>query len=253
MDEESTIELPPLPPLERLEERIGYTFKRRELLERAITHPSYAQLLERKSQHNQRLEFLGDAVLGMILAERLFATLPTEREGVLTKNRSALVKGEQLSALAGDLGLPEFLRLSEAEERNHGRKRHSILEDALEATVGAIYLDSDYDTVRDVVLGWYGDLETRLDAVLNAHNPKGRLQEIVQPRLGNTAIEYALIDEAGPAHRKRFFVEVRVDGEIAGRGEGPSKKAAEEAAASHALEVIETLLPPIAESETETA
>jgi ribonuclease-3 len=250
MDEERPVDLPPGPPLSQLEERLGYTFRNPELLERAMTHPSFAQLLGNKTKHNQRLEFLGDAVLGMILAERLYATLPSEREGVLTKNRSALVKGEQLSQLSRDLGLPAFIRLSEAEERNQGRRRHSILEDALEAAVGAIYLDSDYTTVREVVLQWYGDLDARLDGILNGHNPKGRLQEIVQPRLGNTAIEYSLVDETGPAHRKQFVVEVRIDGEAAGQGKGSSKKAAEEAAATSALDVVESLLPPVEESET---
>lgn len=224
--------------LARLEERLGHTFTNVSLLERALTHPSFGQQAGTAVEHNQRLEFLGDAVLGLILAERLFSTLPTEREGVLTLNRSALAKGAQLARMARELTIPDYLRLSEAEERNRGRDRDSILEDALEAVIGAIYLDRDYAAARKAVIHWYGDIEAKLEATLNAHNPKGRLQEHVQPRLGNDAIAYDLIDESGPAHLKRFRVEVRIDGRAAGIGEGLSKKEAEEKAALVALESI---------------
>lgn len=225
--------------LAALEQVLGYRFANNSLLVRALTHPSFGQQQDDNAiGHNQRLEFLGDAVLGLILAEQLFATLPTEREGVLTQNRSALAKGAQLASLARDLGLPGYLRLSEAEERNNGRNRDSILEDAFEALIGAIYLDRGYATAREVVLRWYGDINEKLKAALNVHNPKGRLQELIQPQLGNDAIVYELLDETGPAHLKRFRVEVRIDGRPAGTGEGLSKKEAEEQAALLALESI---------------
>ena len=231
-------EAPVQPTLEALEAALGYQFENRELLLRALTHPSYCQA-GGKGDHNQRLEFLGDAVLGLILAEALYAGLPSKREGVLTRGRSALAKGAHLSALARDLGIAPHLRLSEGEERNAGRERDSILEDALEAIVGAIHLDRGFDTARQVVGRWLGDLQQRLGELLEAHNPKGRLQELVQPRLGNGAIEYFLLGEEGPDHAKQFTIEVRILGDPAGRGTGSSKKEAEEYAAQEALRRFE--------------
>jgi ribonuclease III len=228
------------PPLDSLEEGLGYHFRNRDLLERALTHPSYCQA-GGKGDHNQRLEFLGDAVLGLVLAEELYARLPSKREGVLTRNRSALAKGAHLSALARDLGLAPHLRLSEAEARNAGRQRDSILEDALEATIGAIYLDAGFDTARAVVGRWLGDLQERLGELLGAHNPKGRLQELIQPQHGNGAIVYHVIEESGPDHAKEFEVEVRILGVAHGTGRGSSKKEAEEFAAQAALAQLEGL------------
>ncbi len=225
-----------------LEAQLGHSFSNRALLERALTHPSYSQQPGVSIKNNQRLEFLGDAVLGMILAERLYETLPAEREGVLTQYRSMLAKGEHLAQMARDRGIPVFLRLSDAEVRNNGRDRNSILEDALEAVIGAIYLDSDFPTVREVVLHWYGDIESLLEATLNYHNPKGRLQELVQPSLGNDSIVYELIDEWGPAHLKHFKVAVSIGGKPAGTGEGSSKKEAEEQAARVALKQVDAIL-----------
>lgn len=228
--------MPPADPsLRALEARLGYAFRTPGLLQRALTHPSFIQQHPTGGEHNQRLEFLGDAVLGLILAEKLFEILPTTREGVLTRNRSALVKGVQLAALAQQLDLPRHLRLSQAELQQGGHERESTLEDAFEALVGAIYLDSDYATARSVVLGWYGDLLTRLADLLETHNPKGQLQELVQPTLGNEAISYEVVGESGPDHAKRFHVAVEVAGRRVGEGMGPSKKEAEENAARAAL------------------
>lgn len=226
-------------PLKAFQERLGYTFDQVETLERAITHPSFLQQSSETKVHNQRLEFLGDAVLGLILAEQLFASLPSKREGVLTMSRSALAKGPVLAQLARELGLPEVLRISDAEERNHGRQRDSILEDAFEAVIGAIYLDSDYLTVKAIVLGWYGDIHQRLEKLLNSHNPKGKLQEYLQPKIPNEAISYNLVAETGPDHKKRFSVELRVNDVIWGLGEGHSKKEAEEEAARDAISQYE--------------
>jgi len=224
-----------------LEITLGYSFQNKSLLERALTHPSYLQSRAQEGEsHNQRLEFLGDAVLGMILAEVLFERLPDEREGILTRNRSALAKGAHLSQLARKLGIQDHLRISEAEERNHGRDRDSILEDAIEAIIGAIYIDSDYPTTRDTILPWFGNLSKRIQSLLDFHNPKGRLQEHFQPSLGNECIDYQLLSESGPAHNKRFHVVVVVKGEQLGAGEGTSKKEAEEQAARAALEQIST-------------
>ncbi len=226
-------------PAVALEEQLGYRFRDRELLERALTHPSWCQHRAGGPEHNQRLEFLGDSVLGLILAEQLYERLPRKREGILTRNRSALAKGQHLSAIARELGISHHLRLSEAEERNDGRQRDSMLEDALEAIIGAIYLDSDLATTRTVVLRWIGDIETRLDELLGAHNPKGRLQELIQPQYGNGAIDYIVRNTEGPDHAKHFTVEVRIQGNLAGEGTGSSKKEAEENAARVALERLE--------------
>jgi ribonuclease-3 len=221
-----------------LEERLGYLFTDKKLLSKALTHPSYGQE-NRSSENNQRLEFLGDAVLGLVLAEMLFAGLPEEREGALTRFRSMLVKGHQLSQLAGELKLGQFLCLGDAEESQGGRTRASILEDAFEAVIGAVYLDGGLDATRRVVQKVYGSLETRLDRQTESHNPKGRLQELLQPKLGNESIDYLLTEESGPDHQKHFKVEVWIEGTCQGEGSGPSKKLAEAAAALDALEKME--------------
>jgi len=217
------------------EGKIGYTFARKDLLVKALTHPSFSQQ-HSVSENNQRLEFLGDSVLSLILARELFDRMPHKREGVLTKSRAALAKRELLSTLAKELGIDKTVLISEAEERNGGRTRDSILEDTLEAVAGAVYLDSDFDTVRKIVLGWYGDVEVRLGHILGSHNPKGRLQELVQPTLGNDAINYVLTGEEGPAHNRSFRVRVDIAGKAMGEGAGSSKKEAEENAAREALE-----------------
>lgn len=219
----------------RLEDRIGYTFTDRSLLERALTHPSHAQAAT-GAAHFQRLEFLGDAVLGLVLAEQLYHDLPDEREGTLTRFRSMLVKGGQVSEIARELDLGRHIRLGEAEDAMGGRRRASILEDALEAIIGAVYQEAGLEAARRVVLRIYGSLKDRLDRQTKAHNPKGRLQELFQPQLGNRSIEYRLVEESGPDHCKAFTVEVLIDGEARGRGTGSSKKLAEEAAAMEALE-----------------
>lgn len=221
-----------------LEERLEYAFTDSELLIRALTHPSYGQD-NRSSKHNQRLEFLGDAVLGLALAEQLFTELPEEREGTLTRFRSMLVRGHQLSCLARELGLGQFLRLGDAEESQGGRERDSILEDAFEAIIGAVYLDGGLGVTKQVVQKIYGSLEARLDRQTESHNPKGRLQELLQPTLGNDSIEYRLVEESGPDHQKHFTVEVWIDAKCEGEGAGPSKKLAEAAAALDALDKME--------------
>jgi ribonuclease III len=223
-----------IPDFSYFEKRIGYAFKDRRLLCMALTHPSWAQQ-HSGEENNQRLEFLGDAVLSLILAHELYDRMPHKREGVLTRSRAALAKRALLSTLAKELGIDTAIRLSEAEVRNGGRTRQSILEDALESVAGAVYLDSGFDTVRDVVLRWYGDVEERLSHILGSHNPKGRLQELVQPEMGNEAIVYEIVSEEGPPHLRTFRVRVDIAGKPMGEGQGPSKKEAEENAARAAL------------------
>ena len=222
------------PDFTAFEKRIGYVFKDKSLIKMALTHPSWAQQHEGE-ENNQRLEFLGDSVVSLILARQLYDLMPNKREGVLTRSRAALAKRALLSTLARELGIDRAIRLSEAEERNGGRQRQSILEDALESVAGAVYLDSCFDTVRDVVLKWYGDVRERLSHLLETHNPKGQLQEIIQPTMGNEAIVYTILSEDGPAHMRTFHIRVDIQGKAMGEGSGSSKKEAEENAAREAL------------------
>lgn len=224
--------------LAAFQERIGYRFNDESLLVRALTHPSC--LAEASKIHNQRLEFLGDSVLSLILAEELFKLFPEEREGHLARARSALAKGECLAEIARELRLQDVIRLSEQEEKSGGRERNSSLEDALEAVVAAIYLDSDGGTARRVVLAWYGDLLATTDRLLSRDNPKGRLQELIQQRDPQCKIIYELVHSDGPDHRKLFIMEVRLGNKPFGLGQGRSKKDAEEAAAREALVKLDT-------------
>lgn len=224
------------PELQRLQEKIGYRFREPALLRESLIHPSWLHENPKESRNNQRLEFLGDAVLDLILSERLFHLFPEEREGTLTKHRAILAKGRFLSDLARKLTLHESILMSRSEINNEGNKRQSSLEDVFEALVGAIYLDSDLPTTRDVVLRWYGDIPSQLEAYTPASNPKGRLQELVQPTLGNNAIRYEVIREEGEAHDRFFVVHLLLQDKFLGAGEGKSKKEAEEQAATSALE-----------------
>lgn len=230
----------PKPPanLTKLEERLGYRFANPSLLIEALTHGSYPQDDPAAGPHNQRLEFLGDSVLQFILTDALYHEFPAEREGVLSRRRAVLSKGGFLTQMARDLGLDAALRLSRSEEDSGGRNRASILEDAFEALVGAVYLDSDLATVRHLVLGWYGPLAPRLAVSEDADNPKGRLQELVQPAHGNGALSYKVSATTGPRHARVYEVEVFLHDRKVGAGAGSSKKTAEEAAARVALETL---------------
>lgn len=215
---------------------LGYHFNQIKLLEEALTHPSYGiQYSEFSGVNNQRLEFLGDAVLNLILAQATFTQYPSEREGFLSRVRSALVKKGTLAHLARSLKLPEFIRMSDADLRMGNHERDAALEDTFEAIVGAIYLDSNFDTTGERVLAWYGDLGTLIRQTLEDHNPKGRLQEYLQQREGTLDIEYRIVDVRGPEHEKTFICELWITGVCRGQGQGNSKKDAEEAAAVQAL------------------
>lgn len=224
--------------LDALQERLGYRFQNAELLERAMTHSSLLQEMPALSESNQRLEFLGDAVLQLVLTEALFALFPTEREGPLSRRRAALANGAFLTQLARELGIDHCLRLAASEESTGGRTRASSLEDAFEALVGAVFLDSDFPTSRQVVLALYGDLGARLASVEQVENPKGRLQELVQPEYGNNAVRYEIVRIHGEDHAREYEVAVFVRDRQVGQGRGTSKKLAEEAAARVALATL---------------
>lgn len=229
--------------LAALQQRLGYKFRSAALLLEALTHPSYLQDDPKAGPHNQRLEFLGDSVLQFILTDALFREFTAEREGVLSRRRAVLSKGNFLTQMARDLGLDAGLRLSRSEEETGGRARASILEDAFEALVGAVYLDGDLATTRERVLAWYGPLTGRLASSEDAENPKGRLQELVQPEHGNTALHYDVESTSGPRHAREYEVAVFVNDRRLGAGRGPSKKVAEEAAARVALATLRSEQP----------
>lgn len=223
----------------QLQSRLGYTFRNRSLLDAALTHTSFA-VEQPGAENNQRLEFLGDAVLQILLAEALYRLFPNDREGLLSKRRSLLVNQYFLSQLTRKIGADACLRLGKSEEKTGGRERTSLLGDAFEAIVGALYLDSDLATTREIVMSIYGDLSAHLTATEQADNPKGRLQELVQPQHGNTALRYEITATEGEDHARTFEVSVFLHDFLLGSGRGPSKKLAEEAAARVALEAMQS-------------
>lgn len=235
--------------LEKLQERIAYTFQDTTLLHLGLTHPSYALLSEDPSFQNQRLEFLGDAALSLVLSDYLYRTEPDMQEGPLSRRRSALVKGEVLALIAQEIGLADCLYLGPGELKNFKRGETSRLEDAFESLIGAIYLDSGIDACRASILHVYGDIQTRLDIALEDHNAKGRLQEWVQQHGALEHIEYTIVEVEGPDHEKEFKVELEIQGNLMGVGIGHSRKRAEHVAAKDALERIEGGDSPYADAE----
>jgi len=224
--------------LKKLQARIGYRFRVRANLDRALTHASWLQDNPSAPGNNQRLEFLGDSVLQLILTEALFALFPEDREGDLTKRRSVLGKGAFLSGLAREIGLDSCLRMGANEEASGGRGRDAALEDAFEALVGAVNVDGGLESARRVVLAIYGDLKARLGALEDHANPKGRLQEVVQPLHGNQAIRYEVLATEGAAHEREYEVAVFLLKRRIGSGRGTSKKLAQEEAARAALATL---------------
>tara|TARA_B100001123_G_C14919703_1_gene871244 strand:+ start:70 stop:771 length:702 start_codon:yes stop_codon:yes gene_type:complete len=220
--------------IKKLQKRIGYTFGDAELLEVSLTHPSISNEDKQLRENNQRMEFLGDAVLGLVLADELYECYPEEREGFLGQSRSSLVRGKSLAKIARKLRIQEAILFSTAEERSGGRKKDSNLEDALESLVGAIFLDSDYPTVKRIILKWLGNYQRNLEKRVATDNPKGNLQEAVQAT-GEHGIEYEILQAKGPDHLKKFKVAVYINGKRSGIGTGNSKKKAEEMAAEKAL------------------
>jgi ribonuclease-3 len=218
-----------------LEQRIKYKFRNSLLLAEALTHPSLGHETQRHHFDNQRLEFLGDAVLQLIFTEYLFDHFPQLSEGYLTKIRARLVSRDGLRTLAERIGIGKYLMMGRGEEASGGRERSSTLSDAYEALIGAMYLDSDFVTVRRLVLTDARELLEDLEVDPPESNPKGRLQEILQA-ISPQSPSYPIIDQSGPEHEKRFVAKIVWDGRELGTGEGRSKKEAETAAARNALQ-----------------
>lgn len=226
--------------ISKLEEIIGYSFKDKNLLITALTHPSFFLHNEGPSLNYQRLEFLGDSILSFVITERLFKLYPEEREGELARYRAVLVQGSGLSNQARKIHLPDFIRLSDAEYKAGGSNKDSILEDVFEALIGAIYLDSDVATTQRLINYLFDDLGQLIKESLPNLNRKGKLQELIQHASPTATIEYTLQESKGPDHNKSFTVNVLINGKILGTGSGPSKKSAEEHAAIQALEILKS-------------
>jgi ribonuclease III len=219
-----------------LEERIGYKFRNSLLLAEALTHPSLGHETQRYHFDNQRLEFLGDAVLQLVITEYLFRHFGAEAEGQLTKLRSRLVSRETLKMHAAALDLGRYLLIGRGEEATGGRDRTSTLADAFEALVGAIYLDSDLETAKKFILEQAQiDLEQIIAEPVDI-NPKGQLQELLQSISPSSPV-YELLSQSGPEHDKTFVVQAVWEGIVLGRGSGRSKKQAETAAALDAMQL----------------
>lgn len=218
-----------------IEEKIGYKFKDRNYLMEALTHSSFSNEKHNRYRCNERLEFLGDAVISIISARYLFDRFPDMSEGSLTKLRSSLVCTESLSSFARQISLGDFLFLGKGEVVMGGNEKPSILENAFEALTAAIYLDGGYEKAQEFVLGFlsksleeqdfkFRDYKTTLQEVIQ-HNPEQRLN-------------YVIVDERGPAHKKEYEVEIHLNSNVISRGVGKSKKDAEQKAAKEALKLM---------------
>jgi ribonuclease III len=222
--------------LQTLALRLGYEFYDLGLLDRALRHSSYAHENPDLGPSNEQLEFLGDAVLALTVSDLLLAASPESSEGELTRRRAALVNARQLAALARDLDLGAFLLLGRGEEQQGGRRKPSLLADALEAVLAAVFLDGGLGAARDLVRRWFDPL-LRREGDLAWHDPKTALQELAQIRFKTSPV-YHLLEESGPGHEKHFRVEVLLGERVLSQGGGSTKKRAEQEAARLALAVL---------------
>ncbi len=227
--------------MESLETRLNYKFNNIQLLKNALMHSSYANEVRGNTQSNERLEFLGDSVLSIIVAEHIYHEYPNMPEGELTRMRASLVCEKSLCALSRELGIGEYLLLGRGEDKNGGRERDSILADAFEAVLAAIYLDGGMTAAKEHILntvlrdlGHHSDDDSFKDY-------KTTLQEIIQ-RNPEESVSYILVDETGPDHNKQFTVAVHLNSNIIGQGIGKSKKQAEQMAARQALKLMGELV-----------
>ncbi len=221
--------------LDSLQQNLGYAFQDPSLLVNALTHSSFANESRGKCLSNERLEFLGDSILGMVVAEHLYRTHPDLPEGDLTRVRSSLVCEESLADVASRLRLGDHLRLGRGEESGGGRLRSSIRADAVEAIIAAVYLDGGIGSARRIIQKFI--LPREEDSLARPRDYKTLLQETVQ-RTSGQVLRYCLTGEEGPDHNKRFFMQVELNGTPMGSGSGRSKKEAEQAAARAALETL---------------
>ena len=219
--------------LKELQERIGYRFQREELLHQALSHSSYVnEHRQEAGGDNERLEFLGDAVLELSSSEFLYLEYPEMPEGDMTKLRASLVCEPTLAMCAREMNLPDYLLLGKGEEHTGGRFRDSIVSDALEALLGAIYLDGGFANAKEFVKKW---ILTDIEHKKLFYDSKTILQEMAQRDYRDQEVSYVLVGEEGPDHAKQFIAEVRIGGKTLGRGRGSTKKGAEQEAAYRAI------------------
>ena len=218
------------------EKKIGYTFKDKHLIHQALSHSSYANENKHPNGSNERLEFLGDSVLSIVVSDYLYKHLTSVAEGDLTKLRASLVCEKSLHVFARQIDLGDYLFLGKGEENTGGRERPSILADAFEAVIAAIYLDGGMEAARKHILRFIPD-DLEHEAKKAFSDFKTVLQEVVQKN-PEEKVEYVLIGEEGPDHNKRFVVEVMLNSQVIGKGKGRSKKEAEQLAAKEALELM---------------
>ena len=223
--------------LAELQQRLGYRFRDENLLRLALTHPSVAHEQNSPTPHNQRLEFLGDAVLGVVLTQALYEKFPAADEGALTKSRAKLVNASSLADHGRALGLGTHLILSRGEENTGGRERASTLADAFESLLGAVFLDGGFAAAQRLILSEFSAKFGEVGALPGIENPKGELQELLQSQ-SPTAPEYQLISANGADHARDFECAVLHAGVELARGRGKSKKAAESDAALAALKQL---------------
>lgn len=222
--------------MEALEKKIGHSFKDKSLLKLALTHSSYANECGNPSRCNERLEFLGDSVLSLVVSDYIFKNFKDRPEGELTKLRASLVCEKSLCEFSRQMGVGEHILLGKGEMQNGGRERPSILADAFEAILAALYLDAGMDKAREHVLRFVTDeLKHSDDEVFKDY--KTTLQEVIQ-RNREEQLSYVLSSESGPDHDKCFTVEVRLNSNVIGKGSGKSKKRAEQMAAKQALQLM---------------
>lgn len=222
--------------IDRFCSHLGYQFLNRQLIEKALTHRSAS------NHHNERLEFLGDAVLGMVIAKALFAKFPKVDEGQLSRMRSSLVKGKTLAVIAKEIELGDYIYLGEGELKSGGFRRASILADAFEAVIGAVYLDSGFDEANQLILKLYNKRLTELDPSEVTKDPKTRLQELLQSRRFSLP-EYELLSVTGEAHEQTFEVVCVIsEKSIKTVGTGSSRRNAEQLAAEKAFSELQKAL-----------
>lgn len=224
--------------MESLERRLDYKFNNIKLLKNALVHSSYANEMRGDIHSNERLEFLGDSVLSIIVAEHIYNRYPDMPEGELTKIRASLVCEKSLCIFARELALGDYLLLGKGEDKNGGRERDSILADAFEAVLAAIYIDGGFEKAKKHIYNTVlRDVDHHIDDTESFKDFKTLLQEIIQ-RNPEESISYILIDEQGPDHDKIFTVQVRLNSNVIGQGIGKSKKQAEQMAACQALKLM---------------
>jgi ribonuclease-3 len=232
-----------MPPLTDIQQRIGFTFRDAGLLVHALTHKSYANE-NRVPYHNERMEFLGDAVLGLVISEYLMKACPDSTEGDLSRLRAAVVSEPTLAAVSRQIGLGDHLLLGKGEDQTGGRNKDSLLADCLEALIAAVYIDAGKDAAESLVIRLFEEVIKKTSASGNSLDYKTALQELCQDQLKQLP-EYRVVSETGPDHQKQFAMEVWIKGQLSGRGTGKSKKEAEQRAAKEALEKLSEKTNPV--------